>query len=114
MTFGSDLLVDIAATARLTRIVNADTITRPLRVRVIREAYDGLDDLPESAVDAVPHKDKDAPKLAAFITCPWCVSQWCAVFVVCARRMFPDVWDPIAKALAISETASLIATHVDR
>lgn len=107
-------LVDVLAAFRLTRLVTRDTITRPARTRIIRHAYESsgrglLVFGGEAEVDELPHNDDDAPKLAAFIICPWCVSTWCSIFVVCARRRFPQVWSPIATALALSSATGLLA-----
>lgn len=120
-----DLAVDTLAIHRLTRLVTADTITRPLRVRVIAIAY-GTDEwkwpndtvpvgatnaLSESDWDALPHGDDDAPKLAAFIVCPWCVGLWISFGVCVLRRYTPGVWEPVARALALSTAAAVIAAH---
>lgn len=106
-------LVDVLAAFRLTRLVTRDTITRPARTRIIRYAYESsgraLLGGDEAEIDEYPHTDQDAPKLAAFIICPWCVSTWCSIFVVCARRRFPQVWSPIATALALSSATGLLA-----
>jgi len=122
------LVLDAFAAHRLTRLVTRDTITRPIRARIIRGAYEhapgwiGLaNDAPgegvypltqtESEWDSMPHDDDDAPKLAAFITCPWCVGLWISFGVVVARRYASGAWDPIARALALSSAAALLAGH---
>ena len=53
------LILYVAAVARLTRLVNKDEITDPLRITVIRRY--GEDSRP-----------------AYFLGCPWCVSIWVA------------------------------------
>lgn len=108
----ADLAVDALATHRLTRLVTQDTITRPLRARIIRHAYRFKDDdLTEAELDQMPHDDDDAPKLAAFIVCPWCVGLWISFGVVVARRYASLLWRPLARALALSSAAALIAGH---
>lgn len=112
----SELIIAALATHRLTRLVTQDTITRPLRVRIIRWAYhkpaDGTHypvEWTEAEWDQAPHDDDDAPKLAAFIVCPWCVSAYASIIVVCMRRRFPQAWSPIATALALSSATGLLA-----
>lgn len=118
------VVVDALAVNRITRLVTADTITRPLRARLIALSY-GTDEwsrsgmipvggykaLTESEWDLRPHDDDDAPKLAAFIICPWCVGLWISIGVVVARRYAPRVWQPLAKVLALSSAAALISGH---
>jgi hypothetical protein len=51
------ILLTVLATARLTRLVNKDEVTDPIRIAVIRRY--GEDSRP-----------------AYFLGCPWCVSIW--------------------------------------
>lgn len=117
-----ELLVDAFACHRLTRLVTADTITRPARAGIIRWAYTHKpmpwrDVQPlgasEAEWDQMPHDDDDAPKLAAFIVCPWCVGLWISVGICGLRRYACPVWVPVARALAISSAAALLAGHED-
>lgn len=129
----TDLAVDAFACHRLTRLVTADTITRPVRAGIIRWAYarrqsnpawvkrgDGEVTEPywrgaatEAEWDQMPHDDDDAPKLAAFIVCAWCTSLWISVGICGLRRYAPSLWGPVARALAISSAAALLAGHED-
>lgn len=113
-----DDVVDALATARLTRLVVADTITEPLRQRAIRAAYaragretyftiESQHSDPEGIVTADPMP----PKLAYLVTCPWCAGMWVALGVVVIRRVAPRAWRPLARALAMSEAAGVIAQH---
>lgn len=125
-----DALVDALAAYRLTRLATADVITRPLRARLIALAYErreqqtfgdgrirydplyrahGQPPLTEAELDGLPENDDDAPKLADFVKCRWCAGMWISGFVVVARRYAPRVWDPLARALALSAAAALIA-----
>ena len=114
-----DLVVDVVAGYRLTRLVTADTITEPIRWRLVTDSFTraGLEivDTEDTAlgiVDAAREfglPERDLPKVAALITCRWCAGMWVAFGVVAARRLAPDVWDPIARALVVSAGAALIA-----
>ena len=109
-----DLAVDALAVHRITRLVTRDTITRPVRVRIIRWAYEdgGRDpDWSDAAWDAFPHGDDNAPKVAALVTCPWCVSIYAASAVVAARLFAPGLWRPVARLLALSSIAFLISNR---
>jgi hypothetical protein len=122
-----DLALDALAAYRLTRLVTKDTVTRPLRARLIRHAYEnspgwiglasdsdgqGVHALTqtESEWDEMPHDDDDTPKLAAFIVCPWCVGLWISLGITAARRYTPRAWAPLAHALALSTMAGLLAS----
>ena len=63
----------------------------------------------EQLVEAV----KDPPKLARLITCRWCAGVWIAGAVVAARTIAPRGWDPVAKGLALSAGAALLARFED-
>lgn len=81
-----NVLIDALAVARLTRLVTEDTITEPLRERL-----------------------SDRERLHYLITCPWCSSPYIAAGALLARRFAPGLWDPLARVLAFSEVAGLIA-----
>lgn len=112
-----DLLYDALAAYRITRLISADTITQPLRVRVIRFAYEHRDgsvgavfeNAPDDEWDERPGNDPDAPKLATLVTCRYCVGVWVAAGVTLARWWFPRQWEPVARGLACAGAAVLIA-----
>lgn len=93
------LLLAFGATARLTRLITGDTITRPLRERIATRY--GPDSMP-----------------AEFVTCPWCVGFWVALLVtalaftpaVAGSRLFQF----LCTALTISWLYALIAVNLDR
>lgn len=94
----------------------ADEITRPLREAAIRKAYASsgrADDLAEllewgTPADAVA-ADKEPPKLAFLVTCPWCAGMWVGLGAVAARTVAPRSWSRLARALAASELAGKLA-----
>lgn len=92
------LLIYALAVARVTGLIVADTITEPVRDRVLN----WLDDTPGSAGEW----------FASLITCPWCAGMW--VSLVAA----PLVWfwgdSPVmlvpALALAFSQITGATAS----
>ncbi len=106
------LLVDGLACYRLTRLVTADTITRPIREQVYRFAYAGELDYIVGDLDAAVDDDMaehKAPHLAELVRCRWCCSVWVAAGIVVARRLIPHWWAPVAELLAGSAVAVLIS-----
>lgn len=106
--------IDMLAIARLARLATADRVTRRVRRAAIVAIYhragaqldtDAWMDLGPSVVT----DDPDAPELAYLLSCPWCVSIWIGAAVVLARRTAPGIWDPIARLLAGSQIAGMVA-----
>lgn len=113
-------MLDALAAYRLTRLVTADTITLALRARIIRWTYERKGDTDwiasgttDSQWELIPDDDDDPPKLATLITCRWCAGMWISGFVIAARRYAPGIWAPIARALALSAAAALVARLED-
>jgi hypothetical protein len=108
-----ELAVDLLAAYRLTRLATADIISEPARQTAVTRLLRGTDETPEpdpdrtaqQLVEAVKHP----PKLARLLTCRWCAGVWIAGGVVAARLMAPRAWDPVAKGLAFSAGAALLA-----
>jgi hypothetical protein len=86
------LVLSVLATARLTRLVTADTITGPLRAAVIRQF--GVGSLP-----------------ATGIYCRWCVSMWVAVPVAALALWCGD--SPLFLTLAGIPALSWASTVID-
>lgn len=108
-TYAIDLAVDALATYRLTRLATKDVISEPARRAVVDHLAD-TDDLPddETAQEIVDGMDRP-PSLARLITCRWCAGVWIAGGVVVARAVAPRLWRPVARGLALSSAAVLIA-----
>lgn len=118
------MLADAIAVYRLTRLVTEDELTKPLRARIIEQAYvrcgrrgevvaefgpvDHVD-----AWDDIVKLDDDPPKIATLVTCRWCAGMWLAAFVVLARRVAPRAWEPLRDTLAFSAAAALLARAED-
>lgn len=90
----SDVLVDVLATHRITRFVTEDQLFEPVRKLVWKRF------------------DPETTKIGYFVTCPHCVSIWAAGVVVLARSVTPDRWDKIARVLALSAVAGLVAERL--
>jgi hypothetical protein len=113
------LLIEALAAHRLTRLVTADTITEPVRARIIEGAYrrarrhgEVAEQADAYGWDQVAHQDPDVPKLAELITCRWCAGMWvCLGIVFLGRRS--RWWPPLANALALSSAAALLAHWED-
>jgi hypothetical protein len=87
--------VDAMASYRLTRLLISD----------------GIADRPRSALTG-SLRGRGNRKLVELIECPWCTGFWVAVGVVAARRLVPAAWDPVARILAFSAAAGLVASRV--
>lgn len=131
----TDTAVDAVAVYRLTRLVTADTITLPIRSRIIRSAYrrairqrrlplysptggmvTALEDQPDAWQawhELAVEGDEHPPALAKLVTCRWCASIWLAAGAVLARRLTPRTWDMAARALTASAAAALLAKLED-
>lgn len=81
------LVVYVLAVARITRLINFDTIADGPRVRLVQLV-------------------RGNPTVVYFITCPWCVGMW-----VCLATAWVPMWhaaNPVAQYVALA----LAASHV--
>jgi hypothetical protein len=112
---GLDLLIDVLATYRLTRLVTADVISEPARQAVLRrvgaEPGPGAED--PTAQEIVESLDRP-PRLATLVTCRWCAGVWIAAGVTAARVIAPRPWNHVARGLALSASAVLLARVEDQ
>lgn len=114
------LLTDALAAHRLTRLVTQDVLTEPLRERLIEATYVAAGRAEEEE-RSFPNRtwqerveyDQEPPKLATLLTCRWCASMWLSFGVVVARLVAPRAWSVVARALALSSAAALLATLED-
>lgn len=105
-----ELLLDLLAVHRLTRLITTDRITRALRTQIIAIGYGDYigPERTEFEWEQRVDLDDDPPMLAALITCRWCVSVWVALAVVLVIRHMPG-WRRVRNALALSSAATLLA-----
>lgn len=119
-----DLLLDVVAAYRLTKLVTDDVITQHTRDEIIRHAYEaepehhdvarsliaeGHDVRKPRGWQQLVELDDDPPKMATLITCRWCAGMWIGAGVVLARRVAPRSWDVAARALTLSAGSALVA-----
>lgn len=117
----AELGLDALAAYRLTRLVSADVVTRPLRVRLYKRVYldsplypswrEEMHRWPETEPEweQLAQTDDDAPKIVELVHCRWCVGVYVGFGVLAARRLFPRAWDSVARGLALAAGAALIA-----
>jgi hypothetical protein len=109
---GIDLVVDALATYRLTRLATADVISEPFRRslvgRILGWSEEEIAAASPTSVEAVDALESP-PKAARLLTCRWCAGMWIAGGVVASRTFAPQAWDPVARGLALSSAAALIA-----
>lgn len=99
VTSVADVVVDVLATYRLTRLLQQDDLP------------------PLPAVREWLMKRFGSSPWSALIDCPWCLGVWCGLGVSLLRRVCPRLWDPIAHALAASAVTGLlsqVAAELDR
>lgn len=127
MTDLAGFATDVVAVHRLTRLATRDTLLYGVRERVIHAAYvaNGTpsdtqpwelgqhDPDPNDWADLAEREGPHAPKVAQLVTCGWCASVWIAAGVLAARRLAPRAWNPVARLLAASTVANLLATLED-
>lgn len=99
------LVVTALAVFRLTRLVTSDTITEPLRARVLNgpTTYSRAQRKPSAA----------RVRLYDFITCAWCVSMWIAALAVVELQYRWAWWAifPFYVVLALSAVAGYLSAH---
>jgi hypothetical protein len=98
------LLLDALACYRLTRLVVTDYLTEPLRERLRGRVP--LSDRQLTGDRIVVAK---RPKVAEFLSCPWCVSFWTAIGVVLMQSLLPTACLYVTAVLAFSAVAGIIA-----
>jgi hypothetical protein len=111
-----DLVVDVLAAYRLTRLVTADLIGEPFRQAVVRRVgveIPPVEEGPDPTAEELVEADPSAPRLATLVTCRWCTGVWVAAAVCAARTSAPRAWAPVGWGLALSAGAALLARAED-
>jgi len=91
----SEAVIDVAATARLTRLVIEDEITRELREKAFL------------ALQKIDHPI--SAKLQYLLTCPWCVSIYAGAALLTLRVISPSTAKIVNTALAASQVTGMAA-----
>lgn len=98
------LILDALAVFRLTHLIINDSITAPVRDRLIGRAYGRSRDI-QGHLPPIAAR----PRMAEFLTCPWCVSPWIAAGVVLLQALAPAVCLIVCAVLAFSAVAGLLS-----
>lgn len=123
------LIVWFLAVARVTRLINADTILDPPRLWLAGRAVNARRDATEAnqlgqavrfvLLDRIASRWE---KALAFVQCPWCVGMWLALLSAWApmillswfgRPWYLDAVVYLALALAVSHLAGVLARFAD-
>ncbi|HWF25160.1 MAG TPA: DUF1360 domain-containing protein [Solirubrobacteraceae bacterium] len=98
------LILDALAVARLTRLLTADVLTAPMREKLAGRA-------PAQTMSVGGERVMVAarPRLAQFITCPWCTSPYLAIGVIVLQVLSPPACLYVTAVLAFSMVAGLLA-----
>lgn len=83
--------LDLVAVYRLTRLAQVDTVPPVLEIR-------------EAVLDRWGDR-----RWAEVLECRWCGGMWVAMAVAAARAAFPRAWPIVARILAGSAAAGLLA-----
>lgn len=89
-------LIDAVATARIVRLIQTDSITAPLRSRLLDLAYD--------------HK---ADRVTELMQCSWCLSVWVGFGLVALRLAAPRLHAVTVAGLASSQLAAMLIDWTD-
>jgi hypothetical protein len=90
-----------AATARLTRIIVADTILDGPRLRWFKRFAPS------------PSRGRPAHPLGQLVDCPWCIGWWFAGACVAVAARFGSVPLPLLWWPAVAEAAALVSVRLD-
>lgn len=85
-----ELLIDIVATYRLTKLVMEDKAAEGLREFIYTHFPNG--------------------KLEYLVNCPWCISFWAGLTIFVLRRYYPEAANLLSSALAASAVTGVAYT----
>lgn len=114
-------LLTLGATARLTRLVTTDTITRPLRTWLDRKASPKFlprETDPDTGED-VGFKTVPAPAgwkwASELVGCPWCIGLWLSFGMTLALWQLGcyDAYTYVVYALSVSHAVALADAWFD-
>lgn len=125
MALGHQILVLVVyalAVARLTRLINADTVLDSLRLIPVRRHHAALDAAKEATLHGQHARavlfSRSARRWGTvmyFLACPWCVGWWLALAtaVIPVRLIGWPWWTAIPVALAVSHLVGVFSFAAD-
>lgn len=104
----SDLARVSVATYRLSRVLTKASITSALRARLVR--YKGRGAPGEVAEEVAPEAKRHTTThaLAELVTCPYCLGQWVATFLVTGQVLAPRFTKVATSILAVSAASDAL------
>lgn len=105
---GLDLLVLVLGSYRLWMLVAKDTITEPIRQRVLGYSL---------GADGKYHRNrwpKARKKTGEFVHCPWCAGWWISLAATLAYYEWPHATRLVLAPFAISAGLAIVAVTFDR
>lgn len=124
-----DVVLMVVATHRGTQLLGWDTITGPIRWRVIRFGYrragHEVDD-PDQWGDTIESPSKwdqqldvdagegNAPRYLKLVRCWWCLSVWVGGILYGLHELAHDAWHAIVIVATASTGAVILAKTVER
>lgn len=112
---GYRLVVTIGAAARLTRLVTRDTITEPLRDKILLNPAQRRAQAAGAAIPAPtnPRSARARAWLHTLVTCDWCTGMWVAALVGTASHVagHRTVFTVPATILTTAHAVGWLAEH---
>jgi hypothetical protein len=98
------LTLDALTVFRLTRLVIDDTIFAPIRDRLIGHTSGRSMDMTGTRITVAQR-----PRIAEFLSCPWCVSVWLAILIVAFQALLPAICLYVTAVAAFSAISGLLS-----
>lgn len=89
-----DIIIDALAVFRLTKMINQDYIFHEVREKILE------------------HFPPKTSKIGYLFTCDWCMSIWCATFLLTIKQLRPEEYKVLANILATSGVTGLLSEHL--
>lgn len=90
-----ELINDLLAIKRLTKLAQEDYLTEPIRSRLYEKFP------PESS------------KIGYLLSCPWCLSMWIGAAYFLLRRSHPEFTDYLSSTLTASLVSGVLSEKAD-
>jgi hypothetical protein len=103
------LTCDVLAVYRLTLLIVKDTITEPIRRRLLDFAKVTASTEATAMQMERPLWTNRYGRAYELMTCVWCMSVWVAIVVVLLTKFAPSVWQYPCFGLALAGAAGFLA-----